>query len=95
MTVYKKNSIYRTVSVLVRGNSPTDKIRITGEYINYSVTVLKNAVNTRGAINFLEFMLGPAGMNIFRKCGQDPLIPASTGQPDKIPAELTKYLKSK
>ncbi len=32
-------------------------------------------------------------MEIFRKNGQDPIVPFSTEQPDLIPEKLKKYLK--
>jgi hypothetical protein len=32
-------------------------------------------------------------MNIFKNNGQDPIIPFSTEQKEKIPAKLLKYLK--
>jgi hypothetical protein len=31
-------------------------------------------------------------MDIFKKCGQDPIIPFSTEQPEIIPEKLKKYL---
>ncbi len=67
-------------------------MRVTGEYINYSMTVIENAVNREGAIDFMAFILSPEGLEILRKNGQNPIIPFSTEQPDKIPAKLLKLL---
>lgn len=89
----KMNDIYRNVSVEVAGNSPGSKMKVIGEYINYSITVLSNAPNKDTAINFIEFMLSPDGMEIFRRNGQPPIIPFSTEQPENIPDKLLKYLK--
>jgi molybdate/tungstate transport system substrate-binding protein len=86
------NNLYQTVSLDVAGSSPSEKMKVTGEYINYSLTVLKDAPNRNGSIDFLEFLLSPEGMEIFRKHGQDPIIPLSTGQPELIPEKLSKYL---
>ncbi len=90
----QKNEIYQSVSLDVAGSSPGETMKVTGEYINYSITVLKNAPYPEESIDFLEFLLSPEGMDIFRKSGQDPIIPLSTGQPDLIPERLLKYLKN-
>lgn len=90
----EKNDIYRTVSLNVAGSSPLDKMRVTGEFINYSATIPVNASHSNEACDFLEFLLSPEGMGIFRECGQDPIIPFSTEQPELIPKKLLKYLKN-
>ena len=87
------NEIYNTVSVSVRAGAPESTMKITGEYINYSATILENAPNAEAATDFMEFMLSPVGMEIFRNSGQDLIIPFSTGQPGLIPEKLVKYLK--
>jgi molybdate/tungstate transport system substrate-binding protein len=90
----EKNSIYNSVTLDITGSSPGSKMTVKGDYINYSLSVLKNAVNNEGAINFVTFLLSPDGMEIFRKNGQDPLIPFLTDQPDKIPSKLKMYLEN-
>ena len=87
------NEIYSTVSVEVRGSTPSSKMKVKGEYIIYSATIPENAPNSKGAIDFMEFILSPGGMEIFRESGQDPIIPFSTEQPELIPENLSKYLK--
>jgi molybdate/tungstate transport system substrate-binding protein len=88
-----KNDLYSSVSMNVAGNKPGTKIKVSGDYINYSITVLDNAPQKEEAINFLEFLLSPDGMSIFKKDGQDPIIPFSTEQSGKLPLKLLKYLK--
>ncbi len=88
----RKNGLYKSVSMDVTGKTPTTKMSVTGDYINYSVTALDNAPNLKEAIDFLAFIVSPAGLEIFRKNGQNPIIPFSTDQPDKLPAKLLKYL---
>ena len=88
-----KNDIYKSVSLDVAGNKPGVKMKVIGDYINYSITVLDKAPQKAEAINFLEFLLGPEGMNIFKINGQEPIIPFSTEEPDLIPSKLLKYLK--
>jgi molybdate/tungstate transport system substrate-binding protein len=87
-----KGGNYQTVSLDVNGSKPGAKMKVTGEYINYSMTVIDNPVNREGAIDFMAFMLSTEGMEILRKNGQNPIIPFSTEQPDKIPARLLKLL---
>lgn len=86
------NDLYKTVSLDVKGSSAGSTLNVTGEYINYSLTILDNAPDKDSAVDFVEFLLSPAGMEIFRNCGQDPIIPFSTEQPELIPAKLAKYL---
>lgn len=88
------NDIYKSVSIDVTGSTPGSKMNVTGEYINYSLTVLDNAPNKDEAVKFVEFLISPAGMEIFRKNGQDPIIPFSTEQAEKIPEQLLRYLKN-
>jgi ABC-type Fe3+ transport system substrate-binding protein len=68
-------------------------MKVTGEYINYSISVLDIAPKKDAAIDFVEFLLSPAGMKIFKANGQEPIIPFSTEQPDILPLKLRKYLR--
>jgi molybdate/tungstate transport system substrate-binding protein len=87
-----KTDNYKTVSFDVTGSKPGSKMKVTGDYINYSMTVLDKAQEKEAAIDFLCFMVSPEGLEIFRKNGQKPIVPFSTEQPDKIPSKLLKYL---
>jgi molybdate/tungstate transport system substrate-binding protein len=89
-----KNDIYNSVSLEVAGSTPGSKMTVEGEYINYSLSVISDAVNWDGAIDFVSFLLSNEGMEIFRKNGQEPIIPFSTEQPDMIPEKLKKYLNT-
>ena len=87
------NNLYKTVSQDVTGSTPGSKITVTGEFINYSLSVLDNAPHYKDAVNFVSFLLSDRGMDIFRKNGQQPIQPSNSGQPDAIPESLKKYLK--
>lgn len=87
-----KNDLYETVSLDVAGSTPDTKMKVTGDYINYSITVLDNAPNKDKAIGFVDFMLSDKGIEIFKKNGQSPIIPFSTEQQDKLPRLLLKYM---
>jgi molybdate/tungstate transport system substrate-binding protein len=84
--------LYNSVSLNIRGNKPDEKILVRGEYINYSMTIPFNAPNHDAAIDFMCFILGEEGLGILRKNGQNPIIPFSTEQPEKIPSELRNFL---
>ena len=87
-----KDGLYNTVSIDVTGSKPNEKIKVKGTYINYSLSVLANAPHRDAAIDFICFLLSDEGLEIFSKNGQNPIIPFSTEQPDKIPAKILQYL---
>lgn len=89
-----KNAMYSSVSTEVAGSKPGIKMKVTGDYINYSITILNSAPQKEEAVNFLDFMLSQDGMNVFKINGQQPIIPFSTEQSDNLPSKLSKYLKA-
>ncbi len=88
------NDYYRTASVVVAGSSPGSNMKITGEYINYSLAVLRESANSKLAVDFVAFLLGDEGMGIFRKNGQEPIVPFTTESPELIPGKLREMLAS-
>jgi len=90
-----ENNMYKSVSLEVTGNSPGSKITVTGEFINYSLTILKNAPHSRDAIDFVSFLLSRRGMEIFRENGQKPLTPFIYEQSNKVPDELKRFFETK
>jgi molybdate/tungstate transport system substrate-binding protein len=88
------NNVYNLVSLDVTGSKPGSTMKVTGEYINYSLAVLKDAPNYDKAIDFVSFLLSNEGTEIFRKNGQEPIIPFSTEQPALIPDKLRRYLET-
>ena len=87
-----KEEIYSSVSIDVTGNKPGTKMNVTGGYINYSLTILDEAPERDEAIDFISYVLSDEGLEIFRKNGQNPIIPFSTEQFDRIPSKLRQYL---
>ena len=87
-----KEEIYSSVSIDVTGNKPGTKMNVTGGYINYSLTILDEAPERDEAIDFICYVLSDEGLEIFRKNGQNPIIPFSTEQFDRIPSKLRQYL---
>jgi molybdate/tungstate transport system substrate-binding protein len=86
-----KNNLYSTVSTSVAGSKPGMKMKVTGDFINYSITILDKAPQKEEAINFMDFLLSTEGMNIFRKNGQEPLVPLIAEPYIKLPERLSKY----
>ena len=86
------DGFYKTAALDIRGNKPDETIRVSGEYINYSMTIPFNALNREGAVDFMCFILSEEGVDTFRSNGQNPIIPFSSEQPEKIPAKLLDYL---
>jgi molybdate/tungstate transport system substrate-binding protein len=87
------NDLYGSVSLDVTGSSPGTKINVKGENINYSLTVLKNAENSNDAVDFVSFLLGTEGSAIFKRNGQEPLVPVITENADQIPESLFRYIR--
>jgi molybdate/tungstate transport system substrate-binding protein len=86
-----KNDIYSSVSTDIAGNKPGTKIKVKGDYINYSITIINQAPQKEEAVRFLEFLLGPDGTEIFKKNGQEPIIPFTTENAEKLPEKLKRY----
>jgi molybdate/tungstate transport system substrate-binding protein len=87
-----KNDIYKTVSTEVTGKGPGTKMKVTGEYINYSISVLDKAPDRDEALDFLCFILSREGQAILARDGQKPIVPFLTDQPDKLPEKIVRCM---
>jgi len=87
-----KADIYSSVSTEVAGNKPGVKMKVTGDFINYSITILDEAPQKEEAIKFMVFMLSPQGLDIFRKNGQEPISPPIAEPSRGLPPVLKQYL---
>jgi len=87
------NELYKTVALDVAGSTPGSKMTVKGDYINYSLTIPEVAVNKDEALKFVSFILSNEGIAIFRNNGQEPIIPFSSEQYDKLPEQFQSYLK--
>jgi molybdate/tungstate transport system substrate-binding protein len=87
-----KSEIYSSVSTEIAGNKPGVKMKVAGDYINYSITVLDKAPQKEEAIKFIEFLITPEGLDIFRKNGQDPISPLIAEPFEVLPPSLKQYL---
>jgi molybdate/tungstate transport system substrate-binding protein len=95
LSVPEKSSTYQSVSFNVAGKKPGTKIKVTGDYITYSLSVLDSAPERIEAVDFACFILSERGIEIFRSNGQSPIKPFSAEQPDKLPEKIREYLTGK
>jgi molybdate/tungstate transport system substrate-binding protein len=61
---------------------------VIGTPIVYGITVPKNAPQPELGVDFVEFLLGEEGQNVFNENGQPPIVPAITNDLNKVPAKL-------
>jgi molybdate/tungstate transport system substrate-binding protein len=65
----------------------------TGQPIIYGITIPANAPHHDAAVEFLEFMLGVEGQQIFSQHHHPPLAPAEADDINRTPTELVSLLK--
>jgi molybdate/tungstate transport system substrate-binding protein len=87
-----KAELYTTVSTEVAGNKPGVKMKVTGDYINYSITILDKAPQREEAIKFLLFLVSPESLDIFRISGQEPISTPIAEPFEALPPILKQYL---
>jgi molybdate/tungstate transport system substrate-binding protein len=85
------NNLYKTVSLEVTGSKPGTKMIVTGECINYSITIPENAINKDAAAVFLSFILSREGLEVFRNNGQEPITSLTSEQTEKLPPQILSY----
>ncbi len=96
---YKYDTFYAQAEVKVTGKKPGTWITREGKSCTYGITLLKDAPNPSGAVQFLEFLLSPdGGLKVLSDMGQPPFIPArvSTEADRKsLPGGLAKLVEVK
>ena len=74
---YKYDNFYALAQVKVTGKEPGTWITRTGQSCTYGLTLIKNAPNREGAVQFLEFLLDPQqGVKILEEMGQPAIAPS-------------------
>ncbi|MEM2934463.1 MAG: tungstate ABC transporter substrate-binding protein WtpA [Methanocellales archaeon] len=84
-------AFYSTATVNVKKGS--EVITLTGKPIIYGITIPKNSLNSKAAIDFLKFLLSSEGKVILQKNGMECLAVAS--DINKIPFELRPYVEER
>ncbi len=89
---YRFDPFYKQAEVEVSGKEPGTTITKKGKSCTYGVTMTKDAPNPKGAVAFLQYLLGPdQGLQTLDDMGQPPFVPARvSSEKDKaaLPAEL-------
>lgn len=83
---------YAGVSYMIPGDEPGLRTEVRGDYISYSGTIMNDALQKELAMKFFAFMLSEEGRQIFRDCGQEPLMPAVADDPAVVPVLLKNFI---
>jgi ABC-type molybdate transport system substrate-binding protein len=78
--------------VKIRGNKPGETVTIHGEPVLFARTVPKNFTDQKLAVSWVDFLLSDKGIDIMKRMGMNPVIPAITNDASKVPAPLVRYL---
>ncbi len=80
--------LYASAEVAVTGKKPGQFISLRGAPIAYSVTIPIHARNRTAAEAYVALLLSEEGRSIMARNGQQPITPARTLEPDKLPRAL-------
>ncbi len=96
---YQYDKFYSQAEVKVNGPKPDTWITRRGQSCTYGITLIKDAPNPAGAIQFLEVLLSPEGcLKVLADMGQPPFIPARVSNDavkKSLPGGLSKLVKVK
>jgi len=85
---------YSSVSYMIPGETPGERLEMRGDYISYSGTIPDGAPQKELAVKYFSFLLSEEGMKIFIESGQMPLSPVVTGNAAAVPAALQAFINS-
>jgi molybdate/tungstate transport system substrate-binding protein len=92
LSMVEHADFYGQASVEIAGSEPGTTMTMTGAPVVYGITIPKNAPNPDLALEFVKFLLGPDGQAIMEAQGQPPIVPATTGDMEAVPAELKELV---
>jgi molybdate/tungstate transport system substrate-binding protein len=96
---YEYDDYYQQAKVKVTGKEPGTWITRVGKSCTYGITLVKDAPNPAGAVQFLEHMLSPqGGLKVLQEMGQPPFIPArvsSSEVKNSLPGNLPNLVEVK
>jgi molybdate/tungstate transport system substrate-binding protein len=88
------SEFYKQAKVEISTKKNTQKETLAGAPITFGLTILKGAANTKGAIEFVKFFLGPVGRKILDSNYQTMLNPPLAYNAKNIPEELKPITSS-
>jgi len=86
------SEFYKQAKVEISSSKKAQKEILSGSPITFGLTILKGAANSKGAIEFVKFFLGPAGRKILDANYQTMLNPPLAYNPQNIPKELEQFV---
>lgn len=96
---YKYDKFYAQAEVKVTGKKPGTWLTRQGKSCTYGITLVKEAPNPGGAVQFLEFLLSPdGGLKVLADMGQPPFIPprvSTDAVKSGLPGGLAKLVEIK
>lgn len=86
------SEFYKQAKVEISTSKKAQKETLTGAPITFGLTILKGAANTKGAVEFIKFFLGPAGRKILDSNYQTMLDPPLAYNAKNVPDELKQFI---
>lgn len=83
---------YKQAKVEISASKKGQRETIFGSPVTFGLTILKGGDNTKGAVEFVKFFLGPAGRKILDANYQTMLNPPLAYNPQNIPKELKQFV---
>jgi molybdate/tungstate transport system substrate-binding protein len=94
---YKFDEYYAQAKVKVTGKKPGTWITRTGKSCTYGITLIKDAPNRQGAIEFLAYLLSAqGGLKVLKEMGQPPFVPCrvpDAAAKNKLPKKLVDLVE--
>jgi molybdate/tungstate transport system substrate-binding protein len=89
---YRQNAVVAIPGLGTPQSSST--VMIPGAHVAWGITILKDAPNKESAIKFLQLLLSPAGTQLLKENGPDPISPALVSASDfgKVPQSLRPFV---
>jgi molybdate/tungstate transport system substrate-binding protein len=87
--------LYAKAEVEVPGGKPGQTVTKRGTPCLYGLTILKAAPNRQAATAFVQFLLGPEGMQLIEDCFVEPISPALCASPDLLPPSLQALVEQR
>jgi molybdate/tungstate transport system substrate-binding protein len=94
---YKFDDYYAQAKVKVTGKKPGTWITRKGKSCTYGITLIKDAPNRQGAIEFLAYLLSAqGGLKVLKEMGQPPFVPCrvpDAAAKNKLPKKLVDLVE--
>jgi len=89
----KHGDLYSKASVSISGKKRGETITKVGSPIVYGITIVRDAPNAVGAMEFMRVLLGEDGSRIMEENFQEPIAPALTPDANAVPQELSEFVQ--